>query len=117
MSRIAGGLAVLLGALLVTSSGRIRADEPAPIPIRVAMSVVNYDAAPLYYAPCGPLYDLDGVFGDPQVRYLDMVKELPHALRGSVRVVGSGISLSDTPVDLRHAAPELGADNAAVLGR
>jgi formyl-CoA transferase len=67
--------------------------------------------------PCGPLYDLDGVFADPQVRYLDMVKTLPHASRGTVRVVGSGISLSDTPVDLRHAAPELGADNASVLGR
>lgn len=61
MSRIAGGLAVLLGALLVTSSGRIRADEPAPIPIRVAMSVVNYDAAPLYYAQRSGLFARAGL--------------------------------------------------------
>ena len=66
--------------------------------------------------PCGPLYDLAEVFEDPQVRHLDLVRELPHALRGSVRVVGSGVSLSDTPIDLRHAAPELGADTEAVLG-
>ena len=66
--------------------------------------------------PCGPLYDLAGVFEDPQVRHLGMVHELPHSLRGSVRVVGSGVTLSDTPVELRHAAPELGIDNASVLG-
>jgi formyl-CoA transferase len=66
--------------------------------------------------PCGPLYDLEGVFEDPQVRHLDMVHELPHTLRGTVRVVGSGVTLSDTPVELRHAAPELGIDNARVLG-
>jgi crotonobetainyl-CoA:carnitine CoA-transferase CaiB-like acyl-CoA transferase len=66
--------------------------------------------------PCGPLYDLAGVFEDPQVRHLGMVHELPHTLRGTVRVVGSGVTLSDTPVELRHAAPELGSDNARVLG-
>ena len=66
--------------------------------------------------PCGPLYDLEDVFADPQVQHLDLVRELPHTLRGSVRVVGSGVRLSDTPVELRHAAPELGADNDAVLG-
>ena len=66
--------------------------------------------------PCGPLYDLEDVFADPQVQHLDLVRELPHTLRGSVRVVASGVRLSDTPVELRHAAPELGADNDAVLG-
>jgi crotonobetainyl-CoA:carnitine CoA-transferase CaiB-like acyl-CoA transferase len=66
--------------------------------------------------PCGPLYDLAGVFEDPQVQHLGMVHELPHSLRGTVRVVGSGVTLSDTPVELRHAAPELGIDNVRVLG-
>lgn len=65
--------------------------------------------------PCGPLYDLAEVFEDPQVRHLGMVHELPHAARGTVRVVGSGVSLSETPVELRHAAPELGADTDAIL--
>jgi crotonobetainyl-CoA:carnitine CoA-transferase CaiB-like acyl-CoA transferase len=66
--------------------------------------------------PCGPLYDLAEVFEDPQVRHLAMVHELPHTLRGTVRVVGSGVTLSETPAELRHAAPELGIDNARVLG-
>ncbi len=41
-------LALLVG--LVANATGVRADEPALIPITVAMSVVNYDAAPLYYA-------------------------------------------------------------------
>jgi crotonobetainyl-CoA:carnitine CoA-transferase CaiB-like acyl-CoA transferase len=65
--------------------------------------------------PCGPLYDLAEVFADPQVEYLGLRKELPHAKRGRVSVVGSAVRLSDTPVTIATAAPELGADNAAVL--
>ena len=62
--------------------------------------------------PCGPLNDLAEVFDDPQVRHLGMKLELPHPKRGSVAVVGSGVRLSDTPVQIRSAAPELGADTA-----
>jgi NitT/TauT family transport system substrate-binding protein len=41
-------LSLLVG--VIASAGGVRADEPALTPITVAMSVVNYDAAPLYYA-------------------------------------------------------------------
>ncbi|HXF34199.1 MAG TPA: ABC transporter substrate-binding protein [Candidatus Acidoferrales bacterium] len=37
-------------AVLAASAGSARGDEPAPMSIKVAMSVVNYDAAPLFYA-------------------------------------------------------------------
>ncbi len=66
--------------------------------------------------PCGPLNDLGEVFDDPQVRHLGMKLELPHPKRGTVAVVGSGVRLSDTPVAIRTAAPELGADTAELLG-
>jgi crotonobetainyl-CoA:carnitine CoA-transferase CaiB-like acyl-CoA transferase len=65
--------------------------------------------------PCGPLNDLREVFEDPQVAYLGMRKELPHPKRGSVSVVGSAVRLSDTPVTIATAAPELGADTEEVL--
>jgi len=65
--------------------------------------------------PCGPLNDLGEVFEDPQVRHLGMKLELPHPKRGKVAVVGSGVRLSDTPVRIRTAAPELGADTAALV--
>jgi formyl-CoA transferase len=65
--------------------------------------------------PVGPLNTIDEVFADPQVIALDMRKELPHRTRGSVSVVGNPVRLSATPPVVKTAAPELGADNEALL--
>jgi formyl-CoA transferase len=65
--------------------------------------------------PCGPLNDFREVFEDPQVELLRMRRALPHPKRGSVSVVGSPVRLSETPVTIASAAPELGADTAEVL--
>jgi NitT/TauT family transport system substrate-binding protein len=43
-------VAALPAAGFALAAATARADEPAPIALKVAMSVVNYDAAPLYYA-------------------------------------------------------------------
>jgi formyl-CoA transferase len=66
--------------------------------------------------PCGPMNTFAEVFDDPQVKLLEMERTLPHPKRGSVRVVGSPIRLSDTPVQIVTSAPELGADNDAFSG-
>jgi crotonobetainyl-CoA:carnitine CoA-transferase CaiB-like acyl-CoA transferase len=65
--------------------------------------------------PVGPLNTIDEVFADPQVIALDMRKQLPHRTRGSVSVVGNPVCLSATPPLVKTAAPELGADNEALL--
>jgi formyl-CoA transferase len=65
--------------------------------------------------PCGPLSDLGEVFNDPQVKFLGLKKELPHAKRGTVAVVGNPVRLSDTPVQITRAAPDLGQDTDAVF--
>jgi formyl-CoA transferase len=65
--------------------------------------------------PCGPLYDLQEVFDDPQVKFLGLKKELPHPRRGRVGVVGSPVRLSDTPVQILRAAPDLGEHTEAIL--
>jgi len=65
--------------------------------------------------PCGPLYDLQEVFDDPQVKFLGLKKELPHPRRGRVRLVGSPVRLSDTPTQILRAAPDLGEDTEAIL--
>jgi crotonobetainyl-CoA:carnitine CoA-transferase CaiB-like acyl-CoA transferase len=65
--------------------------------------------------PCGPLADLQEVFDDPQVKFLGLKKELPHPKRGRVAVVGSAVRLSDTPVQITRAAPDLGADTELIL--
>jgi crotonobetainyl-CoA:carnitine CoA-transferase CaiB-like acyl-CoA transferase len=65
--------------------------------------------------PSGPLNTIDEVFKDPQVMALDMRKELPHRTRGTVSVVGNPVRMSATPPRVETAAPELGADNEALL--
>jgi len=65
--------------------------------------------------PCGPLNDFREVFDDPQVVQLGLKHALPHPKRGTVSVVGSPVRLSDTPVVIATAAPELGADTATYV--
>jgi crotonobetainyl-CoA:carnitine CoA-transferase CaiB-like acyl-CoA transferase len=67
--------------------------------------------------PCGPLNDFREVFADPKVELLGLKRTLPHPKRGSVTVVGSPVRLSDTPVTITSAAPELGADTERYLGK
>lgn len=67
--------------------------------------------------PSGPVYNFEEVFDDPQVKHLGMRVEVPHPLVGKVGLMGSGVSLSDTPTGVRTAAPALGAHNAEVLGK
>lgn len=66
--------------------------------------------------PVGALYDLAEVFDDPQVKHLEMRQDVPHANGERVPLVRPGVRLSDTPLEMRRAAPELGADNKALLG-
>jgi crotonobetainyl-CoA:carnitine CoA-transferase CaiB-like acyl-CoA transferase len=66
--------------------------------------------------PCGPLNNFKEVFDDPQVALLGLKRTLRHPKRGTVTVVGSPVRLSDTPVSITTAAPELGADTEHYLG-
>jgi formyl-CoA transferase len=65
--------------------------------------------------PSAPLMTLDEVFADPQVRHLGMEVELRHPKMGPVRLAGSGIRLSDTPVRMELAPPLLGEHTGDIL--
>ena len=65
--------------------------------------------------PCGILNRIDQVVEDPQVRARNFVLDLPHTTLGSVRVTGSPMRLSNTPVRLEHAGPLLGEHTFDVL--
>jgi formyl-CoA transferase len=66
--------------------------------------------------PSGPLYDFAEVFTDPQVEALGMRVTVPHPTRGEVHLVRNAVRLSDTPVRIDRAAPNLGQHNNEVLG-
>lgn len=65
--------------------------------------------------PCGPVYSMDQVFADPQVRHLGMAPKVQHPKLGEVALVGQAIKLSRTPAELRTATAGLGQHTEDVL--
>lgn len=67
--------------------------------------------------PAAAIYTLDETLADPQVQHLDMVREVPHPKLGTVKLIDGGITLSDTPIAIRSAAPGHGEHTAEILAR
>ena len=65
--------------------------------------------------PCAPINHIDQVFCDPQVLARDMLVELPHPTAGAVKLAGSPLNLSRTPVRLEEPPPLLGEHTEEVL--
>ena len=65
--------------------------------------------------PCGPIYTIDQVFADPQVRYLEITQPVEHPTLGRIELVGQPVGLSRTPSRLNMASPEPGEHSEAVL--
>ena len=65
--------------------------------------------------PSGPINSIEEVFADPQVEALGLKVSLPHPRRGSVSVVANPVRFSATPARHATSAPDLGADNDAIL--
>ena len=66
--------------------------------------------------PCGPIYSVDQVFQDPQVKHLGMAQPVHHPELGDIELVGQPFTLSRHSNELRTATPPRGQDTAAVLG-
>ena len=67
--------------------------------------------------PSAPINTLDEVFADPQVQHLGLKREVPHPKLGHVSLVGGGVSLSDTPAEIRTVAPDYGQHTDEILTR
>ena len=65
--------------------------------------------------PCGPIYKMNEVFDDPQVKHLGITRTVKHAVLGDVEVIGQAIELSRTPWSVRSPTPEAGEHTDAVL--
>jgi len=62
-----------------------------------------------------PVYSLDEVFADPHVLQRRMLAEVQHPQMGTVRQVGIGAKLSETPGSIRTLGPRLGEHTDEVL--
>lgn len=65
--------------------------------------------------PVGPINTIDRVFADPQVLARQMLVEMHHPKIGKIKVVGSPMKFSETPVQYRIPPPLLGEHTEEVL--
>jgi len=65
--------------------------------------------------PCGVINTIDRVVADEHLQSRGFIVDLPHATLGQVRVTGSPLHFSRTPVRLDWAGPRLGQHTAEVL--
>ncbi|MFK7830124.1 MAG: CaiB/BaiF CoA transferase family protein [Congregibacter sp.] len=62
--------------------------------------------------PAGPINNIAELFAEPQIAAREMVVTLPHADNPDLKLVGSPIKLSRTPVEYRRPPPRLGEHDA-----
>jgi crotonobetainyl-CoA:carnitine CoA-transferase CaiB-like acyl-CoA transferase len=62
--------------------------------------------------PCGPIYSIDQMFADPQVKHVRMAQPVKG---GKLTLVGQPVTLSRTPSKLVAAPPGLGQHTNAIL--
>lgn len=65
--------------------------------------------------PCGPIQTLQEVTEDPQLHARDMFWDMEHPTAGLIKMIGSPLKLSRTPVTLRHHPPIAGEHNEEIL--
>jgi len=103
-----------------TSAGQRNRNREALIP-QVASAMLTrtmtewVDLLEAANVPCGPIYNMQQVFEDPQVRHREMALTLPHNAGVKAPGLANPIRLSDTPITYQRSAPTLGEHTDEVL--
>jgi crotonobetainyl-CoA:carnitine CoA-transferase CaiB-like acyl-CoA transferase len=65
--------------------------------------------------PAGPIYRMDEVFADPQVRHLGIAEPVSHPETGDMELVGQPVTLSRTPAAIVSPIPDKGGHTDDIL--
>ena len=65
--------------------------------------------------PCGPIYSIDQVFADPQVKHLGMATKMVSPYIGETEVVASAINISGFSKAIRLHTPDAGEHQAEIM--
>jgi crotonobetainyl-CoA:carnitine CoA-transferase CaiB-like acyl-CoA transferase len=65
--------------------------------------------------PCGPIYTIDQVFADPQVKHLGIAATVEHPKLGRKQILANAATLSRTPARVATPTPEVGEHTDEVL--
>jgi crotonobetainyl-CoA:carnitine CoA-transferase CaiB-like acyl-CoA transferase len=78
-------------------------------------SAALLDTLERHGVPAGPIYRMDEVFADPQVRHLGIAETVHHPERGDIALVGQPLVLSRTPAAITAPLPDKGVHSDAIL--
>jgi len=73
------------------------------------------DLMEAHSVPAGPIYTVDEMFDDPQVRHTGIVQSVDHHARGKTQLVGQPVTLSRTPAAVETSAPDAGEHSDEIL--
>jgi crotonobetainyl-CoA:carnitine CoA-transferase CaiB-like acyl-CoA transferase len=65
--------------------------------------------------PCGPIYKVDEVFADPQVKHLGVATPVDHPKLGRKDILANAAMLSRTPAKVVAPTPEIGEHTEEIL--
>lgn len=65
--------------------------------------------------PSGPIYRIDEMFNDPQVKHLNLTRRAQQTVLGELELVGQPVELSRTPWSIHSASPEPGEHTDQIL--
>ncbi|WP_342513358.1 CoA transferase [Sporosarcina sp. FSL K6-1522] len=66
--------------------------------------------------PAGPIHNLKDVVNDAQLQSRNMFLTHEHPTAGTIKMIGSPLKLSRTPVEVKHHPPNPGEHNEEILG-
>ncbi len=66
--------------------------------------------------PCGPVYNIQQAFADPQVEALRIKRSVTHPRLGELDLVAQPCQMTGFDRDIRTATPDLGEHNDEILG-
>jgi crotonobetainyl-CoA:carnitine CoA-transferase CaiB-like acyl-CoA transferase len=65
--------------------------------------------------PCGPIYSMDQMFEEDEVKHLGIAQDVPNAENRHLRLVGQPVTLSRAPSKMAARPPEFGEQTDEVL--
>jgi crotonobetainyl-CoA:carnitine CoA-transferase CaiB-like acyl-CoA transferase len=65
--------------------------------------------------PCGPIYTMDKVFADEQIKFLGMAQPVKHPVLGEIRIVASPLQFAGSSRAIRMPSPDPGQHTEEVL--
>ena len=103
------------------ATGEARSDNRTRLNAELANYTRRHDSLSLVEilnaagVPSGPIYSIDQMFADPQVRHLSMAVPMEHPTRQNAAVVNQAVVLTRTPCSINRRTPELGEHTREVL--